>query len=167
MEFANPAALQTPPITLPLFNPIDTSGSGLSLSAAVAAQSKASSQPQSVPAPHPQAASLSQLGPYSPGASLPPKLVKWILNLEFIEIAEIIMDDPLLLGTGHSAPPRLPVTDISQWVERYSAMAAIIATRFPHKHRSCSHIRNSLSEQNATVKQIVGSRMIGNFVGKL
>ena len=124
---------QPPPITLPLFNPSDTSRSGLSLLAAVAAQSRASSQPQSVPAPHPQAASLSQPGSYSPGASLLPKLVKRILNLEFIEISEITMDDPTSLGTGRPAPPRLPVADISQWVERYSAMAAIIATRFPHK----------------------------------
>ena len=126
-------APQTPPITLPLFNPSDTSGSGLSLLAAVATQSRASSQSQSVPAPYTQAASLSLPGPYSPGASLPPKLVKRILNLEFIEISEVTMDDPPSLGTGRPAPPRLPVTDISQLVERYSAMAAIIATRFPHK----------------------------------
>ena len=31
------------------------------------------------------------------------------------------------------APARLPITNISQWVERFSLMAAIICTRFPHK----------------------------------
>ena len=35
---------------------------------------------------------------------------------------------------GCPAPPsRPPVTDISQWVERYAQMAAVITTRFPHK----------------------------------
>ena len=31
------------------------------------------------------------------------------------------------------APVWLPVTNISQWVERFSVMAAILCTRFPHK----------------------------------
>lgn len=35
---------------------------------------------------------------------------------------------------GRPPPPScLLITDISQWVERYALMAAIIATRFPHK----------------------------------
>ena len=35
---------------------------------------------------------------------------------------------------GRPAPPsHPPVTDISQWVERYTQMAAVIATCFPHK----------------------------------
>ncbi len=30
-------------------------------------------------------------------------------------------------------PSRPPITDISQWIERYSLMAALVAARFPHK----------------------------------
>ena len=43
------------------------------------------------------------------------------------------MDDIPSLGAHRPTPPRLPVTDISQWLERYSIMSAIISSRFPHK----------------------------------
>ena len=47
---------------------------------------------------------------------------------------EITINDDLPQGPGHlPAPAWLPVTDISQWHERYCLMAAILATRFPHK----------------------------------
>ena len=121
--------------TLPLFNPAtgaDTSG--LALLAAAATQQTA--QPLlgiTNPTPPAQTGNLHQPGPYAPTASLPAKVVKRILNLEYVEMSEITLDDVPLQSSNRSGPPRLPITDISQWIERYSTLAAIIATRFPHK----------------------------------
>ena len=49
-------------------------------------------------------------------------------------MAEIALDDDTLQTPGRPpAPARLPITDISQWVERYSLMTAVLTTRFPAK----------------------------------
>ena len=49
-----------------------------------------------------------------------------ILDLEFVEMAEIALDDDTLQTPGcPPAPARLPITDISQWVERYSLMTVL------------------------------------------
>ncbi len=62
------------------------------------------------------------------------KVVKKILDLEFIEMSEVTIDDDMITGPGRpAAPARLPVTEISQWLERYSLVAAILSTRFPEK----------------------------------
>ncbi len=61
-------------------------------------------------------------------------MVKRILDLEFVEMAEITTDADLPLTPGRPpAPARLPITEISQWLEKYSLMAAILTTRFPSK----------------------------------
>ena len=51
-------------------------------------------------------------GPRNSAAALPTRLVKKILDLKFVDMAE---------------------TRISQWLERFSLMAAILTTRFPEK----------------------------------
>ena len=77
---------------------------------------------------------LSRKGPFNPAASLPPKIVKRILELDFLEMSEITMDPDLVQAPGRPPPPaRLPITDISQWLERFSLMAATLASRFPEK----------------------------------
>ena len=77
---------------------------------------------------------LSSQGPYNPAAALPTRLVKRILELEFVEISDITVDDEPPQAPGRPATPaRLPVTDISQWLERFAVMAAILAWRFPEK----------------------------------
>lgn len=43
------------------------------------------------------------------------------------------MDDNLPATPGRPATARLPIKDISHWVEHFSIMAAIIYTRFPEK----------------------------------
>ena len=49
-------------------------------------------------------------------------------------MADITTDDLPSNEPGRPpAPARLPVTNISQWVERFSLMAAVLCTRFPHK----------------------------------
>ena len=76
---------------------------------------------------------ISAPGPYNPAASLPPKVVKRVLELEFIEMAElkadIWVDEPS--ATEQNPIRRLnaskpPVTDIKIWLECYGRMATLI-----------------------------------------
>jgi hypothetical protein len=73
--------------------------------------------------------SLLNSGPYNPAAVLPPKVAKRILDLEFVEMSEISLDDPLPPTPGQ--PPLLQ--NISVWVEKFSVMAALLVSRFPQK----------------------------------
>ena len=76
-----------------------------------------------------QICSLLGSSSYNPTASLPPKLVKRILDLEFVEMAELCMDGDLTAPNSRPPPNTPGVTNISVWVERF----AIMATRFPDK----------------------------------
>ena len=157
---ATPTPSGPPPVAtlphLPLFTP-DPAAAGLHLLAAAAANEHAATGPLRAPpsgtslplAPHtllglppapPTLASspaalalLTKPGPFNPAASLPAKVAKRILDLEFVEMAEVTVDDDLQGSGRQPAPARLPVTDISQWLERFSLMAAILTTRFPEK----------------------------------
>jgi hypothetical protein len=65
---------------------------------------------------------------------LPLKIVKKILDLEFVEMSEITIDEDHTQTPGRlPSPPRPPIDDISIWMKRFSLMAAILATRFPDK----------------------------------
>ena len=120
--------------TLPTFN---STSSPLDLLVAAAAASHGG---QGEGALEPTLGSLTKPGPHNPAASLPPKIVKRVLDLEFVEMSElkgdIWVDDPAPSDTGNQ-PRRLtrkpPVTDIKVWLECYARMAAILATRFPLK----------------------------------
>ena len=49
-------------------------------------------------------------------------------------MAEVTLDHTPDQAPGRPPHPGCPpITDISQWVERYSLMAAVMATRYPHK----------------------------------
>ena len=56
------------------------------------------------------------------------------VNPRLVEMADITTDEspPNELGKP-PAPARLPITNVSQWVEHFSLKAAVICTRFPHK----------------------------------
>ena len=109
---------------------------GLDMLAAAAA---ASEQPNTQPAGDGQGSSsnaleaFNQAGPFNPVASLPTKLVKQILNLEFVDMSEVTVDVDTPQAVGRPHPARLPVTSILQWLERFAMMAAIMVTRFPLK----------------------------------
>ena len=78
--------------------------------------------------------SLLANGPFNPAASLPQKVVKKILELEFVEMSEISVNDEPPQAPGRPpAPARPPVQEISQWIERFSLFAAVLCTRFPDK----------------------------------
>ncbi len=78
-------------------------------------------------------AALHQPGPFNPGANLSTPVLNKILSLKFVEMAEISAEDPPNPTPGRPAPPKRPITDISQWLEKYSAMAAALTARFPEK----------------------------------
>ena len=74
---------------------------------------------------------LASWGPYNPAA---PKIAKKILDLDFVEMSEISLDDPPPHTPGQPPlPARPPIQDISVWIEKYSVMAALLASRFPEK----------------------------------
>jgi len=68
-------------------------------------------------------------GPFNTMASLPQRIVKKILNLEFLQMSEVTAGiDVSPSPSRPSAPARLPATDVSQWMERYSIMAGLRGT---------------------------------------
>ena len=75
---------------------------------------------------------VTQPGTFNPVGTLPPTVVKRILDSKFIEMSEVSINDDTSQTPG-LASAHLPVTKISRWLERYSLMAAILCTRFPHK----------------------------------
>ena len=76
---------------------------------------------------------------YDPVAALPPKLVRRILNLEFVEMAELLPDawpEKSAAADGghqHHRTQHLPVTDILTWLECFASMAVVVRTRYPGK----------------------------------
>ena len=80
------------------------------------------------------AVGLTGRGPYNPAASLLTKVAKKILDLEFVEMSEIALDDLPSQSPGQMpVPARPPIQSISVWIEKYSVMAALLASRFPEK----------------------------------
>ena len=133
---STPVHLPLPP-SLPIFTPAAGGPSGLNLLASVASSTltRPSTEvippQQTIPSPAP---GLHSKGPYNPAALLPSKLAKKILDLDFVEMSEITLDDPPTPSPGHPPlPARPPIHNISVWVEKFSLMAALIATRFPEK----------------------------------
>ena len=76
----------------------------------------------------------------SQALSIPPKLVKRILELEFIDMGELLPDtwqiqDQEDQKCCHQRPGRRrgPILDILLWVECFSTMVSVLSTCFPHK----------------------------------
>ena len=117
--------------SMPTFAPSAASAQGLDLLAAAAAASSLSNHSTARVSTLPSGSSFA---PFNPAASLPAKLVKRILDLEFVEMSDITTDVELPQTPGRpTTSGRLPVTDISIWVEKFSVLAAILVTRFPEK----------------------------------
>ena len=80
---------------------------------------------------HTDEASLHMHDPFNLAASLLSRVGKGILDLEFVEMSEVTVDDDIPQVPGHSPPPgRQPIIDHSQWLEHYSLMAVTQVTRF-------------------------------------
>lgn len=102
---------------LPVFGPPAGTARGLDL---LAAAVMAQSEKPPVETPILPATTLSTPSPYNPAATIPPKVVKKILDLEFVEMAELTTDiwvddiqatDAAGQQNRHGGN-RLPVTDI-------------------------------------------------------
>ena len=119
---------------IPVFRGSRTPTSGLDLLATAVGQSGSMALKKTEPS---EPVSLSMAGPYNPAAALPPKVVKKVLDLEFVEISELKADiwsdeqDAGLLS--RRTPSKPPVTDIKIWLECFARMAALLVTRFPEK----------------------------------
>ena len=115
---------------MPTFVPSLAAAQGLDMLAAAA---KATTDD---PLLTPAANLLSNPGPFNPPALLPPKVAKRILDLEFVEMSEVTVDNDFPQTPGCPlAPARLPFTDISQWLEHYSLMAALLVS--PTRPKNC------------------------------
>ena len=60
-------------------------------------------------------------------------VVNKFLSLKFVEINEISSNETPPDTPGCPAPQRLPITDISQWIETLFVMVAILSQCFPEK----------------------------------
>ena len=95
-----------------------------------------------LPSVTPSLGSSSQaVSPGSAAASLPQKLVKKILDLEYIDMAELISDSWRLqeesegVGCCHHSkrPKRGPVSDIVLWTDCYATLVSVLVEKYPGK----------------------------------
>ena len=125
---------------MPTFDPTGGAHSGLDVLASAAAQQSQKEEHQLVSTDGSAGSrSLQSRGPYNPAATLPPKVVKKIMALEFVEMAELRADiwpddsTPADSGSISRRPSKPPITNIRSWLECYARMAAVLTTRFPEK----------------------------------
>ena len=116
-------------------NPAGHPGLELLATAALSGRAPGSSRGSAAPVAllQPEQMLLASPGPYNPMAAVSARVVKKVLDLEFVEMAEISADDDLQATGRPGGPARPPIATISQWLERFSVMASILATRFPEK----------------------------------
>lgn len=85
--------------------------------------------------------------------SLPPKLVKKILDIEYVDMADLVPDswrlqeDTNMSKCCHQAkrPRRGPVTDILLWADCYATMVSVLVEKHPHKaHGFMAYLRTIL-----------------------
>ena len=122
--------------TLPTTVPVFSAGLSYSSSDVLAATALSPKVPILLPGLGLLHASVTAPGPHNPVGMVAPKVAKRILELEFVEMAEISAEDGDTSGGGTKGqvrPSRPPITDLSLWLERFSIMAGILVTRFPEK----------------------------------
>lgn len=124
---------------LPTFTPTEGStgfSSGLNFLAVAATATTGTTEAETVRS---ELLNLHAAGPYNLAASLPSKVVKKILALEFVEISELwgdIWTDEASTSEAAMNPRRTakpPVITITSWLECFARMAAVLTTRFPKK----------------------------------
>ena len=144
------------PTTVPVFS-AGLSYSSSDVLAATALSPKVLILPPGLGLPH---VSVTAPGPHNPVGMVAPKVAKRILELEFVEMAEISAEDGDTSGGGTKGqvrPSRPPITDLSLWLERFSIMAGILVSRFPEKAAELFAYQASIvrAERNYVDKQWV------------
>ena len=114
---------------LPTFKPLPADGSGLAILAAAAASQRPPATPK-LP--------IATGGSHNPASILPPKLVKKIRDLEFVEMTELLPETWQVEHGTDSAVSRRPprrgqITDFLLWTECCSSMMAVLAGAHPTK----------------------------------
>jgi len=69
------------------------------------------------------------------------RVAKKIMDLEFVEMAEIVAEEDFLPNCLANSP-RPPITNTSQWVEQFSVMVAIMTFKYPKILQSSWPIRH-------------------------
>ena len=91
-------------------------------------------------------------------ASLPPKLVKKILDLDYIDMVELVPDSWRLQDDSDTSKcchqskrlRRGPVTDILLWIDCYATMVAVLVEKYPLKAAGfLSYMRTILKAQRS------------------
>ena len=108
--------------------------------------------PQTIASPQVTGSSASISGASS---SLPPKLIKKILELEFVDMSELVpdmwrfpdVDDNKCCHHSRCPPKRGQVTDILLWIEHFSTLVGILTTKYqtyapgiPTHHCTCQSL---------------------------
>ena len=78
---------------------------------------------------------------FDPVATLPARLVKRILDLDFVEMSDMLPDawqedsnpgtDPL--SSSRRVVRRAPITEITLWLEGFGRLASVLTSRYPSK----------------------------------
>ena len=120
---------------MPTFNP--SGSSGLDLLAAAASATPQGPTPTATIAPP----SVGQPGPFNLAASLPPKVVKKILDLEFVEMAELTTDDSpstvlgwFRIGFNHSSQLKSATTNMQSAFEHPEVISQYLQKERPLGH---------------------------------
>jgi hypothetical protein len=120
---------------VPTFTPSASSSAGLDVFAAAALGDR--SQQSETGDGALEWRSLHKAVPYTPSAAVPPKVVKKLLALEYVEMCELRADiwpeEPAASDTSNTSrhPSRPPVTSIRTWLECYGRMAAVFDIQVP------------------------------------
>lgn len=79
-------------------------------------------------------------GSASQRLAIPPKLIKKILELEYIDMSELVPDswqfreeEQKCCHSSHRPQRRGPVSEILLWIECYSSLITVLAARYPDK----------------------------------
>jgi len=95
------------------------------------------------------------LAPCTP--ALPPKLIKKILELDFVDMTELVPDTWQFQDQEESGKccskkltRRGPVTDITLWIECYSILVAVLASKYPERTPAfMAYLRTILKAQRS------------------
>ena len=113
---------------------------------------------------------------YSHTDLVPPKLKKRILDLEYVDMAELVpdtwrlqeVDEGKCCHKTHHTPRRGPVKDILLWVECYATLVSVLTTQYADKAPSswptcgplCMHKEPSLEKVGCLTMLVMEDRQL-------
>ena len=125
------------------------------------------------PIPSTTSRSECELPTHIPGwATVPPKLLRKIWNLEYVDMWELLPESWRLKQQAESCcrsqrPRRGLVTNLALWTECYAMLVAVLASRFLKRHPTPWHTSEPSQGQVETSKGQLGRAMIWRTDAKL